>query len=257
MMENRFGNAFEGIEKILSGQEQILLGQEEIKNELKRKNESSPNDEINKANERLKFNNFIKNSQKSYLYFNLDDEYRKEKSKTLIIVSAMLFVALLTTIFTTISIGFYSTFSVLENVWMAFEVGLIIKILKSRQEYDHFEYSLNSYQRFEMNSDGLYCPVADKKRYKIFKILACISAGLNIIFLIVEYKNPIAIVAIAFEVLVIASAIVAMYFTEDYFYGYTAVLYNGLYGQEKLEIVQDNLLNKIMTKKEYISHYNK
>ena len=146
------------------------------------------NAEIQKTNERLTLQQFIRVSNKTYHYFGGAEDYQSDKTKTLVFLMLTIVVAVIANILTGVSVGLFSTFSLVEDLWFFLVFRMICHVLHSKRFYDHVDYSLHSFETFAMNPDGLCCPQKIKLSYKIIKILALISAPCNIVFLCMRYQ---------------------------------------------------------------------
>lgn len=221
-----------------------------------RQNNAKQNDEygLNRTNQKLAMEQFFKTSQKFYAFPPIDDEYKKEKRKTLIIALTSISIAIISTIVTVATIGFYSTYTLFENIWIIFELCLLSHVIKSKEKYDHIDYAFSSHRKFVVNKDDLYCPTKMKHRYKFFLVISCIAVIANIICIIDECGVK-SIPAVIFEILFFSSSIACLWFVDNYFDGYFCIFYKGYIDGKDVTLVHDKLYNKILTEKDFYKHY--
>ena len=250
-------NVFEKIANLEEGQAHII----EL---LQRQNESAthsntvPMDaQIQRENEKLTLQRFIRASTKTYHFFGGKEDYQSDKTKTLALLVLTMAVAIIANILTGVSVGLFSTFSLVEDLWFFLVFRMICHVLHSKRFYDHVDYSLHSFETFAMDPDGLCCPQKIKLSYKIIKILALISAPCNIIGLCIEYRGAITVFAIIFEVLVFAAVFFSLYVAEGFFCMYSIVYYSGKNqsGTAIVTLVFDQIGKRLYTQQDYESKF--
>ena len=133
---------------------------------------------------------FVRRSEKKVIWMD-DTNFEKNKIIVLIMGIIILITGFIQTVLLTKAIGFYSTFSLFENIWMFLTLLIIIYNFKHKKIMDPYKLSISSTFIFELNSYGVWENTLDeKKRYKVFRILAYISCVLNIIYSINTSISP-------------------------------------------------------------------
>lgn len=74
--------------------------------------------QLPRENPQITLKRFIRRSRKEYMWFGSRDEFEKEKRESLLFVWILIGVGLLTTLFTSIAVKLYSTFTLFENIWL-------------------------------------------------------------------------------------------------------------------------------------------
>jgi hypothetical protein len=108
--------------------------------------------------------------------------------------------------------------------------------------------------KFEMDGDGtMRKSFFMKKRYRVFQVLACISAVCNIICVWMEGKVALAIFATLFEIAFFVLTILVLYKADDFFMMYGAIYYtaDNDKGTERVTIVYNELDQKLYTKDDF------
>ena len=124
---------------------------------------------------------FISKAKKEYCWLGSESDFQKEKKTALIFLAILMGAIILSTIFTSVAFGMYSTFTLFENIWLIMMGFVTFYTLKAKRFYDCYEFSLTSCFRFEPDNDGVLRMGALNKKYKVFLVLTCISAVCNII----------------------------------------------------------------------------
>ena len=252
-------NVFEKIDKqseqiagLVEGQAQILELLREQNAEEVRSASATIEAQVQQTNDKLLVHKFFCSTQKTYHYFGDEANYDTEKKKTFALLLLTIIIALVANITTSISIGIFSTFSFVEDLWFFLVFRLICHILHSKRFYDHTDYSLHSYKTFAINQERLFYPTETKRSYRIIKILALISAPCNVIYLGMNYKGATTVIAIIFEVLVFAAIFYSFFLAEDFFGQYTIIYYSGETQKNgTITFVFDQMGRKWYTKEEY------
>lgn len=230
-----------------------ILGQMQSPKAAPQSGATPMNAQIQRENEKLTLQRFIRAATKTYHYLGDVGEYQKEKSKALVLLVLTITVGIIANILTGVSAGLFSTFSLIEDLWFFLVFRMICYVVHSKRFYDHIDYSAHSFETFAMNADGLYCPQKTKLSYRIIKILALISTPCNIIFLCTHYQGAITIFAIIFEVLAFAAVFFSLYVAEGFFCQYSLVFFTGKKenGNETVTLVFDKTFRQLYLKEEY------
>ena len=117
---------------------------------------------------------FISNAKKEYCWLGSEADFQKEKKTALIFLATLIGTIVLSTIFTSIAFGLYSTFTLFENIWLIMMCFMVFYLVKAKRFYDCYEFSLTSCFKFEPDADGVLRMGALNKKYKVFLVLTCI-----------------------------------------------------------------------------------
>ena len=122
--------------------------------------------QIPRENPQITLKRFIGRAKKEYMWFGTQSRFEHEKQTAFRLVWLLVGVGLLATIFSTIAFKLYSTFTLFENIWLIMMLCTIKYIHKAQYHYDCFDFSENSFFRFELDADGVLRCGALKKKYK-------------------------------------------------------------------------------------------
>ena len=209
-------------------------------------------------NPQITLKRFIARAQKEYMWLGSRDEFKKEKQTALIFVWILIGVGLLATIFTSIAFKIYTTFTLFENIWLIMMLCTVKYIRKSQYYYQCFEFSENSFYRFELDGDGVLRCGPLKKKYKWFSVITCICAFCNIIIVWIEANKMLALIATIFELaLGVLSIYVFYYKALDFFCGYCNLRFTGQndLNTQIISIVYDPTLDKLYTEEDYFKQF--
>lgn len=203
---------------------------------------------VNQQNVRM----FFKNALKFYKYAGSKKEFKKSKNFVLISFVIFFFLALLTTVVTSISAKIYTTFTLLENV--AFIIFSIfgIRTIGSGNEIQDKQFSKVSISKFSLNKDNLFYPYnKNKSSIKTANILIILGVIFNIIYCWIERSN-ISLLTTILEVLFCVSGIVLYFALENFSSSYLLVMYKGKNTNGKdVVIIQDAMLKQYFTLEEH------
>lgn len=253
-------NLFEKVDRVREEQErarnQSDLDKQEILEaiaQLSKTQNPTIQSQVARATPNMVLHDFLKCSAKEYHFFGPLVYFEKSKAVTLLSLFASLLVGIITNILTTKGCGLFSTFTLLEDIWLFLVIRMICHTIHSKRCYDHVDYSCHSFQRFVINADGLYCPDGIKKSYKIVRVLAVISAVCNMIFLCINANGAKTVWAVIFEVLFLVSIFFAMDMMINHFCMYSLVYYSGknVTGTQRITIVHDMTENQLYTKEDF------
>ena len=120
--------------------------------------------QIPRENPQIALKRFIGRAKKEYMWLGTQSEFEYEKQTAFRLLWLLVGVGLLATIFSTIAFKLYSTFTLFENIWLIMMLCAIKYIRKAQYHYDCFDFSENSFFRFELDADGvLRCGTLKKK----------------------------------------------------------------------------------------------
>lgn len=219
------------------------------------KNPTPLSSQVAQTNNKLYFQNFLKSAKKYYHYCGGVYYFKKEKNTAYLRFGAVLCVGLLATVLTSIACKIYSTFTLIENIWMIFIIAMIAHVTHAQPHYEHFDYSCHSAEKFELNANNLYYPYKWKISYKLFRILTYISAICNIIYMCTQYNGAVTVFAIIVEIGFAVATFLTVIIYSDFFCGYSVVYYTNTVSGKPVTIVHDITFNKLYSKEEYEKLY--
>lgn len=164
--------------------------------------------------------NFIQRSTHEYLWMGTQEDFKKTKKITIILILASMIAMILSSVVSTISFGFYTTYTLFENIWLFMSFFVLVYTCKTERKYNSILLSFYSFEKYETNAEGILLSVGCKKRYKIFFVLSCISFVLNS-FAIWSTPNAslpllVTILELGTLALIIVTTIRVVQFFDDY-----------------------------------------
>ena len=255
-------NVFDSIAEIIARQneaeERARQDHEELLEAIKRSNDeaSAERAAIDRRNRAFSIKNFIKRSVHEYMWIGDAEEFKKEKRITVILLLASVFCMLASTVVVSVLWSMYSTYTLFENIWLLLSLYMLKYTVKAKKNYPIFEYSMNSIERFRLDSDGVLRTDRVKKKYKWFLALSIIAVLLNVICAwIIENNAPWLITVL--ELLTLVINIAAYKRVYDFFFGYGPIRFTGMNdaGTEKVVIIFDTLENKLYLEADYLKKY--
>ena len=201
---------------------------------------------------------FISKAKKEYCWLGSEADFQKEKKTALILLAILMGTIILSTIFTSIAFGMYSTFTLFENIWFVMMGFMSFYLLKAKRFYESYEFSLTSCFRFEPDVDGVLRMGTPNKKYKVFLVLTCICAVCNIIVVWLENKSGMALPATIFELAVLGLSIFVFNFKAlDFFYGYSNLRFTGANETtgQKVVLIYEPIMNKLYTEEDYLKQF--
>ena len=210
--------------------------------------------QLPRENPQATLKRFISRAKKEYMWLGSRADFEKEKRTTFLFVWILIGVGLLATLFTSIAFKLYSTFTLFENIWLVMMLCTVKYIHKSQYYHECFEFSENSFFRFELDADGVWRCGPLKKKYKCFSVITCICALCNIIVVWMEATIILALLATIFELALGVLSIYVFYFKAlDYFCGYCHLRFTGRNDSntQTISIIYDPTFNKLYTEEEY------
>lgn len=212
--------------------------------------------EVERRNAQFSLKNFIARSVHEYLWFGFKEAFEKEKKTALLLILASVASMIVTTVATTAAFGMYSTYTLFENIWLLLMFCILKYTYKAKRSYPTFEYSINSFLRFEEDADGVLQSTVYKKKYKWFLILGCIAFLLNALCAwIVNCSAPLLITIL--ELGTLALNIFAVFKVTDFFAGYNQIKFTGMNetGTAQVVLVFNTVINELYTEEDYLKKY--
>ncbi len=206
----------------------------------------------NKPTEKDAMNWFFRTSKKSWRWFGNEGQLRKDKGLAIFSHILLLVIGFITTIITSVSIGFYPTFTLFENVWLVFGIVLLVYASKSKIKYESGALAKNSSFKYKQDQYGLWNPGKEKVVFKIFRWIAGISIVCNIIFIWFRQSN-FSLLATILEVLLLGALIFSHIMNAFLFSQYTIIYLEGrnMQNTQNVVLVWDPMIKKLIPEEEY------
>ena len=259
-------NVFEGLDEILARQKEAenrsRQEHEEILEAINKANSQSAQVDqiqrtVDRRNQVFSLKNFLSRSTHEYMWLGTYDDFDKEKTISVFLIIASIISMIVCTIVTTASFGMYSTFTLFENIWLLLALFVLKYTCMAKKNYSVWEYSSNSYEEFEVNSDGVLMRGYYKRKYRWSFVLACIAFVMNALsaWVLVESATPLLVTIL--ELLTMALNMFTAYKVTDFFYGYGPMRFTGMNeaGTEKVVLIFDTTINKLYTEEDYLKTF--
>ena len=206
---------------------------------------------VDQRNEAFALQNFIRRSTHEYMWLGTREDFARDKGVAILLTILSMLGIILCTFVTSAAVGYYTTFTLFEHIWLFLLVFVCKYIIKAEKNYSTLEYSLNSFERFTLDADGVLRSGPYKKKYKWFLILAVISFVSNAIC------NWGSLLALLLELLVLGLNLFTVYKVTDFFAGYGPIRFSGMNdrGTAKVVIIFDTLQNKLYTEEDYLKQF--
>ncbi|MBR2987423.1 MAG: hypothetical protein IKC63_05340 [Clostridia bacterium] len=241
--------------------ERLEKQHEELLNALRQAKESpAPQNEVRKSvdqrNQMFVLQNFIRRARHQHLWIGDCNDFANEQSRTIRAIWLAIGAMVLCTIVATASFGIYSTFTLFENIWLIFTLHGLKYTYRAKRQYSAIDYSLNSFETFQMDANGVLHPGEHKKSYKVFLILASISFVLNAIYAwLGDHSVPFLVTVL--ELGALALTIYAVYRAIDFFDGYGMVRFSGMndLGTATVVLIYDPISNRIYIEEDFLKKH--
>ena len=200
------------------------------------------------------FQEFLKQSKKSYKWFGTSSEFRKWKTLAIISFAILLLIGLISTITTAINFGIYSTFSLFENIWMIFGIIYLVFAMKSKPIYEVNSLASNSTIKYKTDNTGMKFPRRERIVFTIFRVLAIIAILCNLISIWVGVGNKtIPVTSTIMEFIYLGAIIFSFIMNLRLFSQYSIIWVEGnnLVTKEKVVLVLPPGANKFMAEEEF------
>ncbi len=204
-------------------------------------------------------NEFMRTSKKEYLWFGPDHEFLKAKNLLCLNMLGLILVAILSTIITSIALGFYSPFSLLENIWLIFSLITTTCAFNFKKKMSDVDLKKHSIENYIQDRDGTWRIASHKKSFIWFRRFSNISCVANIIMMWCLNQGSMSIVATIFEVLMFGLTILSLlsYSNLTCMYG-NFIFYTNKNNMNQITIlVFDVTGRKLMTYDDFDKKYGK
>ena len=260
------GNLFEKADEILERQKQsderASREHNEIIEAISKANANNHQTDqvsqaINRRNQSFSLVNFINHAVQEYIWFGTHEKFNKEKMRALKLVVSSIIAMILCTVCTTKTFGIYSTFTIFENIWLLMSLFILKYVIKAKKIYLSHVYAFNTIEDFDVDADGVFRSKGNKKRYKVFLVLACIAFCSNTICAW-SYSTAVAVWLSILELVCMVLSIVSFHLVDNLFLGYGPIKFTGPNENDVYDVVLifDTLMNKLYTEEEYLKKYS-
>ena len=165
--------------------------------------------------------NFVKYAKKYYIWCGEENEFKKEKKIVLLLFLPLLIIGIISTILTTKTIGFYTTYSLFENIWLFASIFIFFHVLVLKHKINDEKLMNNSIEHFEFcNLMYWKSTYKQKKRYKVFRIISYICCFLNGFYFIFDNNLDFSLATLIFEMLFFALSLIFQIFVNRVYDGY-------------------------------------
>ncbi len=208
---------------------------------------------------RAALNGFIRKSQKEYFWFGTRSQFVKAKTLFCLNMVLLTFVGVLATVFTSIAIGIYSTFSLFENIWLIFSIIMTTYGFDWKRRISDIDYKNHSCNKFVQDRDGIWRVSSYKKTFLWFRRISDVCCIANIIMMWCINKGNTSIVATIFEVLMLVLTLLSIFSYSNLtsMYGNIILFTNKNRAGETITIVFDAISKKLMSYDEFEKKFNK
>ena len=206
----------------------------------------------NKPTEKQLLEKFLRQSKKSWMWFGTKIEFNKVKRMAIISSLVLLIVGLITSIVTSVVCKFYTTFTLFENIWMFLCIFSLSYQIKSKRIYQVNEMAEHSQFRSKFDSVGMIFFDKEKKKYKVFRWFAIISAIANIIT-VWAWTQEFSLVSTVVELLFLGLIILEYFMNAKLFLQYSIVYVEGnnLSTNERVVLVLPPGAKNLITEEEF------
>lgn len=217
-MENKPQNVFDRLDSIEASQSatqaqnrQILDLLNKLSNQQPIKQDIEIRARHQVSNKEL-LRNFVISSRKEHVWFGPVNEFNKSKIILYILCVFLIITGILSTIFTSIAVKTYSTFTLFENIWLIFGCILFSYAVNAKKRMLDTDLKDHADTVFVQDADGTWRNTnKEKKRFRWFRKISYIAVICNIIVIWDQSKGAIAITATIFE-LAFAGITIGMFF---------------------------------------------
>lgn len=204
-------------------------------------------------------NDFIRKSKKEYIWFGPNNEFSKAKTLLCMNMLALIVVGVLSTIFSSIAIGFYSPFTLVENIWLIFTIVMATYSFNFKKKMSDVDLKNHSCENFSQDRDGTWRISSNKKSFIWFRRLSDISCIANIIMMCCLNQGGMSIVGTIFEVLMFGLTIctILSYSNLTCMYGNFIFYTYKNNSNQTITLVFDIMGRKLITYEEFDKKYGK
>lgn len=202
---------------------------------------------------------FMKSATKEYLWLGPSSKFRKAKTLLCINALALVILGIFPTVFTSIALGFYSPFSILENIWLVFSIVLSVYAFNFKERMLDTDLRSHSCENYKQDRDLTWRIYSEKKSFIWFRRFSNISCLANIAIIWFRNQGPASVVATIFEILLFALSItfIFSYASLTCMYGNFILYTNKNDVGDKVTLVFDVMGKKLITYEDFRKKFGK
>ncbi len=209
--------------------------------------------EGNTLDKRNVVSNFIRTSKREYLWFGTTSNFKKNKALLCVVLLALISIEILATIFTTMSIKFYSAFTLFENIWLIFTILTTTYSFNFKKTMSDIDLKQHSCEKFLQDRDGTWRIHSIKKTFLWFRRISNISCIANIIIIWTINRGTLSIISTVFEASVLIMTLASLFAYSNLFclYGNIILYTNKGIDNKSTTLVLDVIGKKLITLEEF------
>ena len=173
------------------------------------------------------FQQFLKESKKSWRWFGTKSEFNKWKALSVVSLIVLLAVGLVSSIVSTICFQMYSTFTFFENLWLLFGIIYLVYASKAQLTYEVNAFAANSPLKFETDRLGMKYPGKERAVFRVFRWLAIIAVPCNVICIWAGMGKTNQVLATIMEFLFLGAIIFAFFINLNLHAQYSVIWVEG------------------------------
>lgn len=270
-MENNQKSVFERLDslndKVDSHDIKLDSMDEKLDQVLKMISESSKKAEANNKtsnnnkpiDEKAVLHEFMHTARKEYLWFGKESDFAKSKKLLILTVFVLMLVLILSTVFTSMAIGFYSPLTLFENIWLIFTIMMANYAINFKKRMTDVDLRNHSCENYQQDRDGTWRIVSPKKTFIWFRRFSNISCIANIIMMWCINQGTSSIVATIFEILVFVITFCSLFSYSHLtcMYGNIILYTNKGKDGKKATVVFDTIAKKLMSYDDFEKKFDK
>lgn len=206
---------------------------------------------------------FVSKAKCSFKWFGNEKDFKKEKLLTVISFAALWLIGITTTILSSIYYGYYSIWSLIENIYLLVSLFLTLFVMGSNRFVEQNELADKSTFKFITDEIGIKRRTgSEKRRYSVFRIFVYLMPLLNTISLFASFsqeKIGLMMFTIGFEFIFFIITIVSKAMYSGFVGGYDTAIYLEGHNEttnEPVTIVATLIDNQLYEKEDFEKKYS-
>ena len=211
---------------------------------------------IEERNREVWFRSFFQNAIREYIWGGSRAEFEQSKDKALSFGYGAICCMLFSTIVSTLLFGCYGFLTLIENIWLLHAFLGMQHVRHAKRIYWDVEYSLNSFEKFEKDADGVYrntCQI--KGGYKWSAILGGISFVVNSLYAIFGGNCRLPWIVVILELACLGLSILAIVKVQDFFLMYGPIRFSGPDMKGQPIAIYHDITGNLYTEDELLKRY--
>ena len=244
-------------------QQQVLQAISELKSEMKEKGAQEITGSKEKsapagnggADSTQILRNFISKAEKKYNWFGTKEDFKKSKIILIAVQLSLILAGVISTIFTSVSVGMYSTFTLFENIVLVEVAILLSYTLKAQKCYPDKLLAKTTSDIFVLDGDGIWRDShKEKKIFKWARRISYVAVICNIICIWAMGSGAVRIAATVFELVFLGLTIASVFVRINLYCMYTTIFIHGCHNSGTL--VYDGAQKRFFTYEEYEKRFS-